>query len=610
MNTSGERKATGSYYTPDYMVDFIVEKILKPLVEDKTYEEILELKVIDPAMGSGHFLLGALNFLEAAALTSVSEKKTKIKLQGLNLRKEILHACIFGVDKNPIAADLARFTLWIATATSNDDLEPLKDQMIAADSLMDEKMWKRDLGADLGTFDAVIGNPPYLSEKGHKDVFREIASGWIGQEYYRGKMDLLYFFFHLGLRLLKKDGKLGLITTSYWPTADGGDLLRKHLVSASQLEELWFLGGMKVFKDAPGQHNLITFLTAKESPKKYQIDVRVFPSKLADRSWEGSKLLFEQETKKAKISKARTVSSALLNEDVWPLEQGADSKSKAGVSASSSYQFTGVPLKNLLNINEGLHTGADKVTDKHIEKYKKFDGQKGEGILVLSSSESTSVCKTKVEKALLKPFVKNSYVQRWQVSSPKDEYFVLYIDGSVDMDKYPNVKKHLTQYREILELKRGFQKGSHEWYELHWPRTNELFDKAKIMVPYRAPSNRFAVDRSGFAGSADIFFLQPKLTCKIDIDFIVAWLNSDIAEQWCMANLKKKGEIREYKPTILGNLPIPSWTEADREANDIYEKICKQSRLLQQKPTKDKEEEMQTLISQFASHVGFKKKAA
>ncbi|MBK8657524.1 MAG: Eco57I restriction-modification methylase domain-containing protein [Bacteroidetes bacterium] len=74
-------------------------------------------------------------------------------------------------------------------------------------------------------FDAIIGNPPYIGEKGHKEVFRIIRQGNLSN-FYQRKMDIFYFFFHLGLQLLKENGKLAYITTNYYLTSDGGENLR------------------------------------------------------------------------------------------------------------------------------------------------------------------------------------------------------------------------------------------------------------------------------------------------------------------------------------------------------------------------------------------------
>ncbi|MFA7357606.1 MAG: N-6 DNA methylase, partial [Methanothrix sp.] len=118
----GERKATGSYYTPDYIVDYIVEKTVGPVVEERWKEALLKneslieatlsVKVLDPAMGSGHFLVGAVEFL-AGKLMEAAERDiewgwAEDKGQFTNewAKREAVSHSIYGVDLNDLAVEL------------------------------------------------------------------------------------------------------------------------------------------------------------------------------------------------------------------------------------------------------------------------------------------------------------------------------------------------------------------------------------------------------------------------------------------------------------------------------------------------------------------------
>ncbi|MEA3496856.1 MAG: transposase, partial [Bacteroidota bacterium] len=78
-------------------------------------------------------------------------------------------------------------------------------------------------------FDVVIGNPPYIGEKGNKDIFRQLAIGSLSKRFYQRKIDIFYFFFHLALDTLKERGTFSFITTNYYPTADAAKNLRNDL---------------------------------------------------------------------------------------------------------------------------------------------------------------------------------------------------------------------------------------------------------------------------------------------------------------------------------------------------------------------------------------------
>jgi len=196
VTDKGERKATGSYYTPDYIVKYIVENILGPLVEEKRkkvlenieelkkkikgsrgvsreflekefrktegslIDEILSLKVLDPAMGSGHFLVEATDFLARKLLEVLSgaplevHKKEMVVREpsepyGLKeaeeedirwARREVVERCIFGVDLNPMAVELAKLSLWLYTVAKNRPLNFLDHHLRCGNSLIGAKI--------------------------------------------------------------------------------------------------------------------------------------------------------------------------------------------------------------------------------------------------------------------------------------------------------------------------------------------------------------------------------------------------------------------------------------------------------------------------------------
>lgn len=174
----GERKATGSYYTPDYIVEYIVENTLGPVVAqvrervkaaikranlrdaatrqqrsaDLFIAEILALNVLDPAMGSGHFLVEATHYLarvlatdEYTQVTGPSEGPVTSNGETdlLYWKRRVVEACIYGVDKNPMAVELAKLSLWLKTAAADKPLSFLDHHLQHGDSLIGA--WLDDL---------------------------------------------------------------------------------------------------------------------------------------------------------------------------------------------------------------------------------------------------------------------------------------------------------------------------------------------------------------------------------------------------------------------------------------------------------------------------------
>jgi hypothetical protein len=138
---AGRRKATGTFYTPRALTEFMVRRALAPLVRDAGPDEILSLRVLDPAMGSGAFLVAACRYLAAAyesallreGLLTASEIG---EAERAGFRRTIAQRCVFGVDINPMAVQLGRLSLWLATLARDRPLTFLDHHLRAGNSLV------------------------------------------------------------------------------------------------------------------------------------------------------------------------------------------------------------------------------------------------------------------------------------------------------------------------------------------------------------------------------------------------------------------------------------------------------------------------------------------
>lgn len=147
LNDKGERKATGSYYTPDYIVKYIVEQTLGPVLESNVtgleedaakVEAVLATNVLDPAMGSGHFLVEATEYI-ARYLVEMGvhpEGSTSDETELAYWKRRVVQSCIYGVDLNPLAVELAKLSLWLATVAKDRPLSFLDHHLRAGNSLI------------------------------------------------------------------------------------------------------------------------------------------------------------------------------------------------------------------------------------------------------------------------------------------------------------------------------------------------------------------------------------------------------------------------------------------------------------------------------------------
>ena len=146
LQPTGERRRTGSHYTPRSLTAPIVKYALEPafarLGPDATPEQVLDLKVCDPAMGSGAFLVEACRALGerlVAAWARWPETRPEIPAdedEELHARRLVAQRCLYGVDKNPRAVDLARLSLWLATLARDHEFTFLDHALKCGDSLV------------------------------------------------------------------------------------------------------------------------------------------------------------------------------------------------------------------------------------------------------------------------------------------------------------------------------------------------------------------------------------------------------------------------------------------------------------------------------------------
>jgi len=162
----GERKATGSYYTPDYIVNYIVKNTVGPVIDEKWkdaetkkqsfVDSTLSVKVLDPAMGSGHFLVGAVEFL-AEKLLKAAQKDIEAGRMADEprfsdqdwARREVVAHCIYGVDLNPMAVELAKVGLWLTTISKEKPLSFLDHRLKQGNSLIGTRLSEAQFYPDL-----------------------------------------------------------------------------------------------------------------------------------------------------------------------------------------------------------------------------------------------------------------------------------------------------------------------------------------------------------------------------------------------------------------------------------------------------------------------------
>ena len=141
LRRGGPRKSSGSFYTPRALTEFVVRRTLEPLVADRSPEDILKLKVLDPAMGSGAFLVAACRFLARAyesslARSGVAGAEDLSGRDRAGFRRQVAQHCLYGVDLNPTAVQLGRLSLWLCSLAADKPLTFLDHRLRSGNSLV------------------------------------------------------------------------------------------------------------------------------------------------------------------------------------------------------------------------------------------------------------------------------------------------------------------------------------------------------------------------------------------------------------------------------------------------------------------------------------------
>ena len=277
INTS-ERKKEAVYYTPEYITRYICHNTIIPYLSklgnistpydllkeyaddlDALDKKIRKIKILDPACGSGAFLIGAVNTLleisdgiqQYRKPTEALEQSTLNPLLERGETLKILQNNIYGIDKNPQSVEITKLSLFLMTATVDDKLPVLSETIIVRNSVENnESGWEANFpdifeGENPG-FDIIIGNPPYVRQEGLNEDQKKRME--IPRREILLKMDLSGYFHFASIRHLKCDGIIGFISSDTWMNTTYGRPI-KELFLENKIQII-SKPAFKIFEDA------------------------------------------------------------------------------------------------------------------------------------------------------------------------------------------------------------------------------------------------------------------------------------------------------------------------------------------------------------------------
>jgi len=550
------RKAGGVYYTPQYIVEYIVKNTVGKLVERKTPEEVSAFKILDPACGSGSFLIGAYQYLldwhksyyQAKSITSKGGKQSPVTPDG-NLttaeKKRILLNNIFGVDLDVNAVEVTKLSLLLKclegeTEASiknqlslfNERVLPTLDENIkSGNSLIDldfydaqiefeqerkvkpfswQKAFPKVFNSGHPGFDAVIGNPPYVKLQTIIENSPRETADYFKQRYMsasKGNYDLYVVFTEKAFSLLNADGVLGYILPHKFLQSDFGEGLRNFLTERKALRKLVHFGAEQIFKNAT-TYTCLLFLSRAENQSLEYTEVD------SPNTWA------------VEPEKYKTFEIELPN-------PGEKWNFKTGLNAGLFAKLNSIPvtLEDITRkIFVGLQTSADKVYVLDI----------------INEKEDTVVCHSKslereveLEKGMVKRFLMGKDVKRYQKPNPRCVVIFPYqiVNGTAELMSKEYIKKnypmswdYIFANKKVLEdRENGKMKGA-SFYAYIYPKNLAEFDVQKVMTPYLAAEPNFTFDEDSLYHTTKVFSLAFNDRLSNDPLYILGLLNSKLLD--------------------------------------------------------------------------------
>ncbi len=562
------KKAGGVYYTPTYIVDYIVKQTVGKLVVDKTVDEVSHLTILDPACGSGSFLLGAYQFLLSWHLEQYlisPEKWAKGKKPRLyqargglwklttTERKRILLNNLYGVDIDMQAVEVTKLSLLLKVLEDEQsvisqlslfrervlpDLEnniKCGNSLIGTDfyagqqqGLLNEETlyrvnafdWEKGFAAvrKAGGFEIVIGNPPYVRQ----ELLGEAKSYF--QDHYQvshGVADLYVYFIEKGVSLLRENGLFSMIVANKWLRANYGKPLRQWLTQR-RLVELTDFGDLPVFYPATTYPCILMIQKSKPLPT-------VTVSKVHT-------LAFEELSEYVKPHRYEVAIQSLTAEG-WSL---ANYQAQALLER---LRQVGVPLGEYVKgqLYRGILTGLNDAFVIDIKTREK---------LIAKDAKSAE---------LIKPFLLGRDIKRYQPLVSNQ--FLIFTRRGTEIDQYPAIKQYLRRFKKQLTPKpRGWQgdtwpgrkPGTYQWYEVQDAIDYyQEFEKPKIIYPNICHQPEFTLDENGWYTNQKCFIIG------VPDKYLLGILNSSLTYWWFRLRLPKlRGDFYEPSYVYFKEFPV------------------------------------------------------
>ncbi|EAJ2939369.1 class I SAM-dependent DNA methyltransferase [Campylobacter coli] len=398
-------------------------------------------------------------------------------------------------------------------------------------------------------FDLIIGNPPYIKEAENKELFTNTKK----LRTYQGKMDIWYHFVGRGFDILKNNGYLAFIATNNWVTNSGAKKLRNIVLEESQILSLVDFSSFMVFDSASIQTMIMSFQKTKP-PKNYEFHFAKITTQTP--IYEDALSLLKNE---------KTQNNEILSINLTPkkfIDKTLNFTKSDYEELFNKIQKYGKFYLEEREVAQGIVYPQENINKKSLEILGN-NFYLGQGIQKLTNEEVENLNLLKNEKILLKPIFESDNIQKYFVKR-YNYFWVIYTNSSFknpnSMDDYPNLKKHLDKFQNVIT-------SDNKPYGLHRARDEKFFTGSPRIVALRkcVGEPKFSYVDFDCYVSATFYVIK---TQRINVKYLTAILNSKLIAFWLKHKGKMQGNNYQIDKEPLLNIPIVTINSKNQKIAD------------------------------------------
>lgn len=578
------QQTKGAVYTPPWIVQRVLDKTLGPLAQGLAPEQIFALRIVDPSCGSGSFLLGTFDWIEARLLDWVRGHPADPQVpelaapQGTDWRllpsavRRIIDECLHGVDIDTEAVEVARMSLALrfleraAPELGEAPKELLKGigrNIRQGNSLVGMDALERGLDAaamarvrafdwrsvttgfgrvfERGGFDAVVGNPPYIEVKRYKE--------WLPEQYAylkskpppfetaaEGKTDISVPFMEKGITLLRPGGRLGFIVQNRFFKTDYGETARAWMLRDALLEDVEDFRDLQVFE---GRTTYTAILTLSRQPNA-RFRYRCFETLITARAG-----IAEIDTRYAR---------GAVGSGVWAL----DAPELLELHRTLAKRHGTIGDHKSLSIGVGLQVLWSKgymfdavAVGPRVVRARAWTGEE-----------------FSFERAVVRPLCRNAGFYPFRRDNA-DKWVLFPYEVTGDdfreigwkelKERFPGAKSFLETHQRQIKAAVTTNEERDRWHLYTWPKNIVAQARPKVLFPSTAEDTMAAVDPVGnlYQDNVRICSLQV-LNAKVELGALAAVMNSSVFNT--LVKLKaglSDGGWKQFNKQFMSLVPFP-----------------------------------------------------